>query len=52
MVKFIYAGYAKCGTKTMAAAFRELGFNNYDFEETIQRVRKFRFHDSEIWVKN
>ena len=34
-LKYIYAGYSKCGTKTMAKAFRELGYKVYDFEETF-----------------
>merc|ERR1712110_154714 len=34
-LKFIYAGYSKCGTKTMAKAFRILGYRVFDFEETL-----------------
>ena len=34
-LKYIYAGFSKCGTKTMAKVFRTLGFKVYDFEETI-----------------
>ena len=32
-MKYIYAGYSKCGTKTMAKAFKDLGFVVYDYEE-------------------
>lgn len=35
-MKVILAGFSKCGTKTMAAAFRELGYNNYDFLECFE----------------
>ena len=34
-LKYIYAGFSKCGTKTIAAAFRTLGYNVYDWEETF-----------------
>ena len=33
MVKFIYAGYSKCGTKTIAHVFKKLGYRVYDQEE-------------------
>ena len=33
-LKYIYAGYMKCGTKTMAEAFRILGYKVCDFHET------------------
>ncbi|XP_078480970.1 uncharacterized protein LOC144742536 [Ciona intestinalis] len=32
-MKVIYAGYSKTGTKTMSAAFMELGYKTYDFLE-------------------
>ena len=32
-LKYIYAGYSKCGTKTIAKVFRTLGFNVFDYEE-------------------
>ena len=38
-LKYIYAGYSKCGTKTIAAAFRKLGFNVVDYEETMLDYR-------------
>ena len=34
-IKYIYAGYSKCGTKTIAAAFRILGYKVHDYEESI-----------------
>ena len=34
-LKYIYTGYHKCGTKTIAQAFRILGFKVYDFEENV-----------------
>lgn len=34
-LKFIYCGYSKCGTKTIAEAFRLLDLTVYDFEESI-----------------
>jgi len=34
-MKYIYAGYSKCGTKTMAEVFRILGFKVLDSEETL-----------------
>ena len=34
MVKYIYAGYSKCGTKTIAAVFRQLGYT------VVARVQK------------
>ena len=34
-LKYIYAGYSKCGTKTMAEVFRTLDFVVHDFEETV-----------------
>lgn len=33
MVKYIYASFSKCRTKTVAAVFRRLGLNTYDFNE-------------------
>ena len=36
MVKYIYAGFSKCGTKTMAAAFRNMGYSVYDFDEMME----------------
>jgi len=35
-MKVIYAGYSKCGTKTMNSALKELGYNVYDFMENYQ----------------
>ena len=32
-LKYIYAGYSKCGTKTMAKVFKTLGFKVFDYEE-------------------
>ena len=32
-LKFIYAGFSKCRTKTFTAACRQLGFKVYDFNE-------------------
>ena len=43
-LKYIYAGYSKCGTKTIAAAFRKLGFNVVDYEETMLDYR-LRWND-------
>ena len=43
-LKYIYAGYSKCATKTMAEAFRVLGFIVHDFEETI-------LDDMDLWLK-
>ena len=34
-LQYIYTGYSKCGTKTMAEVFRILGFKVCDFEETM-----------------
>ena len=34
-LQYIYTGYSKCGTKTMAEVFRVLGFKVCDFEETM-----------------
>ena len=36
MVKYIYAGFSKCGTKSLATAFREMGFKVHDMEETLE----------------
>ena len=35
-MKVIFAGYSKCGTKTMAEALRILGYNVYDFLENYE----------------
>lgn len=35
MVKIIYAGYSKCGTTTIAQAFRSINYKVYDYEEVI-----------------
>jgi len=35
-MKVVFAGYSKCGTKSMAAAFRELGLKVYDFMEQYE----------------
>ena len=34
-MKYIYAGYCKTGTKTMASVFKTLGYNVYDIEESL-----------------
>ena len=34
-LKYIYAGYAKTGTKSMAEAFRILGYTVHDAEENL-----------------
>nr|CAB3262191.1 uncharacterized protein LOC100178565 [Phallusia mammillata] len=39
-MKVILAGYPKTGTKTMAAAFTMLGFNNYDYMENYFYLHK------------
>ena len=33
-MKYIYASYAKCGTKSYCRAFRQLGYKVYDWNET------------------
>merc|ERR1712226_448379 len=43
-LKYIYAGYSKCGTKTIAEVFRILGFVVHDFEETV-------VDDLDYWLK-
>ena len=35
MVKYIYAGFPKCGTKTMARVFTNLGLRVHDFEDSL-----------------
>merc|ERR1712002_1454087 len=39
VMKVIYAGFSKCGTKSMAAALRELGMNVYDVMECYEHQR-------------
>jgi len=39
-LKYIYTGYHKCGTKTVARAFQILGFKVYDFEENLIYLAK------------
>nr|XP_002129819.1 uncharacterized protein LOC100185119 [Ciona intestinalis] len=39
-MKVIYAGYSKTGTKSMAAVFREFGYNTYDFLEKNRYLGK------------
>ena len=34
-LKYIYAGYSKCGTKTVAELFKKLGFRVHDFKESL-----------------
>ena len=34
-LKYCYAGYSRCGTKTIASAFKILGYKVYDYEETM-----------------
>jgi len=43
-MKYIYAGYSKSGTKTLATMFRALNYEVYDLEETLI------FHYAE-WTK-
>ena len=35
-MKVIYAGFSKCGTKTMERAFLMLGYKNYDVLDNFQ----------------
>ena len=43
-MKVIYAGYSKCGTKTMRAALTELGYEVYDFMENYELLGgEFKF---------
>ena len=35
-MKIICAGFPKTGTKSMAAALRELGYSVHDFEEHVE----------------
>jgi len=46
-IKFIYAGYAKSGSQSIATAFRMLGYNVFDFEEscTVLMEDWMRFFD-------
>ena len=44
MVKYIYASYSKCGTKTMAKAFRTLGFTVCDFYENF-------YQEGDLWYQ-
>jgi len=39
-MKVIFAGYSKCGTKTMAEALRELDLKVYDFMENYEFLRE------------
>ena len=34
-MKYLFVGYSKTGTKTIASAFKLLGFEVYDLEETM-----------------
>ena len=43
-MKYLYVGYSKTGTKTIASVFKILGFDVYDLEETML------FH-SHQWIK-
>ena len=43
-LKFIYCGYSKTGTKTIAAVFRTLGFTVHDYEETA-------LYNIKAWLK-
>jgi len=36
-MKVIYAGFSKCGTKSMAKALRELGYNVHDFMDHYEQ---------------
>lgn len=36
-MKVIYAGFSKCGTKSMAKALRELGYNVHDFMDHYEK---------------
>ena len=40
-LKYIYAGYSKCGTKTVAELFKKLGFRVHDFKESLVKCRLF-----------
>lgn len=55
MVKYIYAGYSKCGTKTIATAFRKLGFKVCDYEEfaiyCAEEFIKFEFSPTTLKEK-
>ena len=35
-MKVIFAGFSKCGTKSMAAALTELGYSVHDFAENYE----------------
>jgi methylmalonyl-CoA mutase cobalamin-binding subunit len=39
MVKYIVAGYHKTGTKSLAKAFRSLGYRVYDAGEMLEHFR-------------
>merc|ERR1739848_688828 len=43
-MKYLYVGYSKTGTKTMASVFKLLGFDVYDLEETML------FHNQQ-WIE-
>jgi len=42
--KYVYAGYSKCGTKSIAEAFRILGYKVHDYQEAVVDC-------GETWVK-
>ena len=42
-LKYLYAGYAKCGTKTIATACRRLGLKVLDLEEML-------LHTPDFWL--
>jgi len=43
-MKVIFAGYSKCGTKTMREAFALLGYENWDIQENYK-------YERERWLK-
>ena len=34
-LKYIYVGYSKCGTKTIAELFKSLNFKVHDFKDSL-----------------
>jgi len=43
-LKYLYAGFSKCGTKSITAAFRRLGYKVYDFNE-------HQLYNTERWLQ-
>lgn len=52
-LQYIYIGFNKCGTKSIAAAFKLLGFKVYDYEENIVYLNKEwrKFVESKLSTK-